>query len=204
MREPSPFAVFDALCIVSKLSRTYQSASLPEVQAVSYLACLLSIYDGCPSSQWGYEFAVTDSMSMFSSTMLEAVDRLSANGLIEGVEGRYSPTPSGATVLGRWMPMHRFRDRVQYLAGATGAADALPLPALSTGLLQEPQVAAATYLGVERPLLGEAGVILLHRYFQTLEESLGSGVDLLVPAVVWLTYLLEQDLESAGSREPGE
>jgi hypothetical protein len=194
MREPSPLAVYDSLAVISALSNSYETASIPEVQAVSYLACLLSIYDGRPGSRWGYEFAVTNSMSMFSASILDSVERLNKTGLIEGSEGRYRPTTIGRVVLDRWSGLHRFRDRQAYLTGATSAADALPLPALSTGLLHEPQVAAATKMQVERPLLGDVGILALHRYFQELEKAIGSGVDLLVPAVVWLTYLLEQDL----------
>jgi hypothetical protein len=89
--------------------------------------------------------------------------------------------------------MHRFEMRLPYIAGAVGATDALPLPALSNGLRSEPQIATSIALKNPRPLLDDYGRMTLYRYFKTLEESLGSGVDLLIPAVVWLTYLLSED-----------
>jgi len=195
MTMPSPFASFDALSIAGALSRSYQSTSLGEIQSVSYLACILSVYDGQPSSEWGYEFAVTETSSPFSVSILNAVDRLEKIGFLQADDGRYSLSPEGDETASSWASMHRFKDRQKYLMGATGAADALPLPALSAGLLEEPQVASAIRLGVDRPLLGDVSLIVLHRYFQSLEESLGAGVDLLIPAVVWLTYLLEQDID---------
>ncbi|GAB3815071.1 hypothetical protein GCM10028799_15840 [Kribbella italica] len=186
-------ASFDALAITAALSERFDSASLAEVQAVAYLACLLSVYDGRPSAEWGYGFATTDTMTPFSPDLLAAMDRLRTSGLVDQDDVRYSLSPVGAEWLRRWAAMRRFESRRRYISGATGATDALPLPALSNGLRREPQIAASIAADSPRALLDDYGRLTLYQYFKTLEESLGPGSDLLIPAVVWLTFLLNED-----------
>lgn len=186
-------ASFDALAITAALSERFDSASLAEVQTVAYLACLLSVYDGRPSAEWGYGFATTDTMTPFSPDLLEAIERLRNSGLVNQDGVRYAPSSLGSGWLQRWASMRRFESRTRYISGATGATDALPLPALSNGLRKEPQIASSIATDSPRALLDDYGRMTLHQYFRTLEESLGPGSDLLIPAVVWLTFLLNED-----------
>lgn len=192
MTTPSPDAAYDALAISSELSIRFGGSSTAELHAVSYLSCLLSVYSGRPGTDWGYDFTATETITPFSTTLLDATERLVSAGLLKYSDGRYSPTSDGLIRLNRWQGMYRFQNRMRFIEGSIGATDALPLPALSNGIQRDPQISGMAFTN-PRPLLDDFGQMALYKYFKTLEEALGVGVDLLIPAVVWLTYLLRSD-----------
>ena len=53
-------AFFDTLVLIDRISQRIGTVVGPEVHLFAYLACLLAVYRGWPSADWGYRFACTD------------------------------------------------------------------------------------------------------------------------------------------------
>lgn len=188
-----PFASFDALYLTGSLGAQGEKATLAEIHVFAYLACLLSVYDGKPSTAWRYDFSATEVTAPFSNDLLGASLALTDAGLLTKSSLVYSITDAGSSELKRWRGLRRFAERISYLEGALGAASTLPVNAVSQGLDHEPQILLANKLRSPRPLLDNAGRTTLHSHFRALRTALGDDIsDLMVPAVIWITFLLEE------------
>lgn len=192
-----PEATADCLHLCARMGPQYGGATQTEMHAMGYLACLLSIYDGMNASSWGYEFVSAGPTSPFSQDIQNASEVLvQAGQLLHGIEDRYVIGPRGRSLLNHLQGSARFAPRMQYLDAAVDAANALPLPAVRNAIASEPNLARNTALSLSGTLLDEVGVSALHGDFSTLEASLGREVDLAMPAILWLSFLLtEPDLE---------
>lgn len=193
MTEISPTATFDLLLSTEHLSTYSGETSLSETQSIVYLACLLSVYRGSPATTWGYDF-ISSSGEPFADALLDAWERLTASGdfVSDSASGRFSVSEQGRVTLGALARLSMFRDRQEYLRGAFSAADALPLPSLRAAVQRDPQLVLSASLALPQRLLDEVGLTSLHEDFSVLERELGQDVDLVVPAVVWLSFLLGQ------------
>ena len=188
-------ASFDSLYVAAELDEAYGGVTRPEVQILAYLSCLLSVYEGNPRTIWGYRFTATGDVVPESETLTSSLMRLQSAGLLSmAASEKYRITSAGKEELEMWKRLRQFKKRIPYLRGATGTAVALPLPAVGDGVSQEPQLANSASLNSPRELLDEVGRSALYRQFRVLREALGDDVlDLMVPGVVWLTYLLEEE-----------
>src|SRR5437016_13209164 len=65
----SPFAYFDTLSLGERTSDLVEGFSRPELHLFSYAACLLSLYEGQPSADWGYEFIATENGLPFAADL---------------------------------------------------------------------------------------------------------------------------------------
>ncbi|MFJ2475503.1 hypothetical protein ACIOWI_21300 [Streptomyces sp. NPDC087659] len=204
MASPCPEASFDVLYVVREMGKQQFAVTSPEVQLFCYLSCLLGLYDGRPVADWGYEFAATPSIAPFSTACGDSLEALEFKRFLHEKDGAYSITASGVTELERWGRLSLFRGRIAYLSGATGAATAIPVAALSNGVALDPQIVRATRLHDSRPLLEEVGLSSVYEQFRALESALGGEVrDFMVPAVVWLSYLLRQEEKNAENPSGG-
>lgn len=189
-------AAFDALAICRDLSRSAGGATASEVQVLAYLACLLSIYDGHDADRWGYSFAATPAGSPYARQLAQATDRIRAVGWLVDRGPVVVVSDTGAVEFDALAAFPSNRPRLRYLDAATAAATLLPLPAVADALAYEPQLRRALeYLGGLDELLDDEGLRLVRPHFAAVAEALeaasaGQG-GLLVPAVVWLSYLAE-------------
>ncbi|MGW5304552.1 hypothetical protein ACWERF_11510 [Streptomyces griseoluteus] len=185
--------------MIEQMNEQGYELTSPETQLFCYLACLLALYGGQPVADWGYDFAATPSIAPFSADCVDAIDLLTLQRFMHEEEGTLRTTQRGKAQLARWSGLSLFKSRIPYLEGATGAATALPVAAVGHGLAQEPQIMRATRLHDSRPLLEEVGLSGVYEQFKALESALGASVpDFMVPAVVWLSYLLKQDSAPGG------
>lgn len=200
MSRMGSYAAFDSLYLVGHLTAGSPKITLPELHVFAYLACLLAVYDGRPVATWGYEFVATENTAPFSKDLLEATESLTSAGLFYGESKLYSLSDDGIQELSNWEKLRRFSDRRRYLRAATDTATALPVNAVAEGISHEPQISLANALNSPRPLLDDAGRTALHSHFEALEKALGRNVsDLIVPAIIWVTFLLDQGAEDASS-----
>ncbi|MPY33146.1 hypothetical protein FNH09_18335 [Streptomyces adustus] len=193
MSQAAPEASFDALFVASELSREGEEVTLSAVQIFIYLACLLGLYDKKPVASWGYKFLSTPASSPWSMELYNAVEWLKSKRLLAADEEKFRLTPTGKKELELWMSLGRFSDRVPYLRGATGASAAMPVSSVEEGVSREPHLARAVELDVPQELLEDANLKQVYDQFSVLKATLGSDIpDYMVPAVVWLSFLLEQ------------
>lgn len=198
----TPTAAFDALAICRQLGRNAGGATAAEVQVLAYLSCLLSVYDGQEATTWGYSFAATPAGSPYAPDLAEATDRIRAAGWLVDRGPVVVVSDAGTSEFEALSTFPSKRPRLRYLEAATAATTLLPLPSVADALAYEPQLRRALdHLGGLDELLDEEGVRLIEPHFTAVAEALAdvsaAGDELLVPAVVWLTYLAE-----VGEEEP--
>ena len=195
---PSPDAYYDGLVVVDALTTTAGGATRTDVALFAYLACLLAAYTGQPPAKWGYAFVSTPSAAPYSPDLDRALHELVGSSLVRDVSGVMVSDVSGRDEIVALTGLSRFVTRRRYLDAACGSTVSLPLPRVTGGVASEPSLRTALALSSTRPLLGEGGSAELLAHFSALHDAVGpSGGDLVVPAVVWLTYLSERlDAES--------
>jgi hypothetical protein len=96
---PNAFASFDALFIARELSLKLGNAAAGEIHLFAYLGCLLSLFEGKPAAEWGYNFAGLESGSPFSPELYEANMELDRVGFLASEGSRVVITDLGSKKL---------------------------------------------------------------------------------------------------------
>jgi hypothetical protein len=187
----NPFACFDCLAIGIRLQRNFDYIGNSEFHLFSYFACLLSLYRGNPVAEWQYSFAGTKQGSPFSEDIDEAIQRLLKVSLLNQHGLRITISDRGIVEYETLLSLRINAERDVYIEGACTSALALPMGAVRHAVYQEPQLKASLVLNDSRRLLEGPGVATLHDHFSALSQAIGIDAgDLIVPATVWLSYLL--------------
>jgi hypothetical protein len=173
-------------------------AARGEIHLFSYLACLLSLYEGKPAAEWGYSFAVTDSGYPFSGDIQDCLQFMTTSGLLhprDEYAGEYfNVSTSGKQEQNNLSQLSEFAEREPFLAGACSSLLALPIGSIRIALKNDLGIKGALALKQARLLLTETTLDLLYEQLGALSNSIGVNTkDLMVPAVVWLTYLSDDD-----------
>ena len=186
-------ASFDVLAMAGSVAATADGLTQGELHTLDYLGCLMSIYDGHPASWWGFGFSVTDSGAPFARELSGALGALTGARWLTSDGRVYRLTPLGRDELAFERELAPNRRRGRYLDAASSAALAMPLPTISDALAHEPGLRRALAYMRRKQLLDETSLSLVDEQFDALTEGLGRAPaereDLMVPAVVWLTFL---------------
>ena len=200
--ELCPEAVFDVLATISHLEPRMGRVFLSEIHLFTYLACLLYLYSGRPVADWNYSFAGTPLAAPFSADVERAIENLYRIGYIETDSAQqYGITEAGQqeyTLLAQLS----IGERVPYIAGACDSVLSLPIGVVHSALNYEPALRRATASKATRRLLERVDLDSLYQQFAALAEALdGVNDELMVPAVVWLTYLTRHGNGPVGQLE---
>jgi hypothetical protein len=150
------------------------------------------MYEGQPASDWGYGFAATTYASPYSEEIARSLDDLKVEGSLSVSSSGLAVSELGTQNLQQWRNLSRFSDRSRYLRVACSSGVAIPLPVISASIGSEPQLKRAAELKSTRTLLTEPSVESLYAQFGALSSAIPQDSStLLVPAVVWLSYLAE-------------
>jgi hypothetical protein len=188
----NPFAFYDILALSNKLQVNLGSCVRSEIHLFSYLSCLLSLYKKCPSADWGYSFAGTEYSSPFCKDIEDAITMAINYGLLIEADQYIQISKRG---IQEYQNLFRLRQNIQretFLDGACSSVLAIPVNILRSSLLSEPGLKTSTQLVSPRLLLDESNpsLVLLYDQFQVLSKTIGVELEnLMVPAVLWLTYL---------------
>ena len=160
----------------------------------AYLASLLAAYRGQIPREWGYIFAVTPDGYPFSRDLDSSLDLLVRTGrLLTDEDGYLSISVRGLTdleILGTLATVRRNR---LFVEGACGAALVMPVGVIRDALGQEWDLQRVPSVSRAELLPTEIGSELRREHFSALRAALPSDPgDLMIPAVVWLSYLSEQ------------
>lgn len=191
METINPFATYDTLFIGNKLQRYIGDFNSSEVQLFCYFSCLLSLYEGNPTSFWGYKFIKNDLGVPLSTDVYDALDCLQRNNEIQIADNYYQITNEGRIKCELLSQLGRFQGRKKYLEAACESLLALPIGYIRNSINSEPVVRAANNSAVRTLVDEENGAVaLLYEQFELLKEAINSqDSDLFVPAVTWLKYL---------------
>lgn len=188
--QASPEPIFDCLFILRQLEPIAVGATLGEVQAFAYLACLLSVFEGSPPDSWCYSFVALPPTLPYAVELTDAATALESAGLTRSEKNVMLTTERGAAECLLWAGLSQLSWRKRYLEGATGASLIGGVPAFGNDLSNEPQLQRATVLGQNRELLQQGTMTRLFEQFTALREAIGSDFqDLMTPAAVYLSFL---------------
>jgi hypothetical protein len=186
-------AAYDSLVIVDRLTPIAGGATLGEIHAFAYLACLLSLFERKPAADWGYEFTALPPTLPYAPSVTDAIKILEMASFLRRSDGIYSLTKAGSQDCMVWSGLGQLSWRKRYLEGATGASLVTGVPAVANDLSNEPQLQRAAEMGGPRELLEEATLIPLFEQFTALRQAAGGDVeDMLTPAAVYLAFLSSQ------------
>jgi hypothetical protein len=191
-------ASFDALFIAKSLRATAEGLTQDEIFVFAYLGCLIAFYDNRQPSWWEYSFTATEAGYPASEALREACSFLVAGGSFAKRAESLELTNVGERDIESLELFGSYKTRIRYLTAACGTALTLPLPSVSESLSADPQLRSALLSNQVRPLLDRTGMALLRPYVDGLQEALELAdvgrqrEDLLVPAVVWLSYLAHE------------
>lgn len=198
-------ATFDVGFVCAQLERNLGGLRPAEIHSVTYLSCLLSIYDGCAPGAWEYLYTSTKAGTPFSPDIDQAIDRMLAGALLAEDGQLLVLSEKGRGLLQGLRALPSLSGRERFLEPACSVTLTMPLPAVTEALLHEPQLEAAVSLGQLRPLLDETGLAVVRPHLVGLRAAMsehGPLRDLIVPAIVWMSYL-SRSLEQTGPSRAG-
>jgi hypothetical protein len=196
-------ASFDVLALSGAVGDSTNGLTEGEIHALAYLACLMGIYDGNSPNWWSYTFSVTETGAPFAREVSSSIGALIGAGWLVQDARVHRLSLAGKEELEFEITLAPNRRRRRYLRAAASAALSIPLPSISDALTHEPGLRRALAYMRRKQLLDETSLSLVADQFDALTEALGQlpqdRADLMVPAVVWLTYLsrLEHPAERA-------
>lgn len=186
-------AGFDVLAITDRLTRTEMGAAPAELHVLSYLACIISLYDGKDPEHWSYGFTATPSGAPYAVMLDYECSRLRAAGFMVDRQEVVVLSDRGFREVRELRSFRSLSARERYLEVACAAATLLPLPSVADALSFEPQLQRALKAPSARELFKPVGCLLLREHFRALSEAIRNrspnSSDLLVPTTVWLRYL---------------
>lgn len=187
---PNPDAIFDSLYIVSQVSAQYDGISLSELNFLSYLSCLLSLYKGNAVSDWGYSFLKSDQGVPVSAALVESCCTLIETSEFSYSDVCYSITEGGKARLNFLQTMESLRPRVEFLQAA---CDCLLVDSIVEiiSLVSRDSVIRESHFHPLKRLNSEdnSSLQMLYKQFGIVKEAIGLRRNLFVPATSWLFYL---------------
>lgn len=188
----NPTAYFDTLYLAEILTDLVQGFSKSEIHLLCYAGCLLWLYDGQPYSDWDYEFISSRSGLPYAKDTDEALDNAESLGFIEAGEDLFALTESGRAELHLQQAFESNQIRQHYLGGAADSLLVLTPGNIREALEYDPNLAYLKNRQQSEWLLRELDRDRLYSHFTELRRLLTSeSVDLAVPLITWLKYLLQ-------------
>ncbi|GAX88425.1 hypothetical protein [Effusibacillus lacus] len=198
----NPYAFFDCLSIGKRLDKLLGNLSVAEVQLFSYLSCLLSLYKNHPVSEWGYQFAGTKDGSPFSREIEDSFWYLLKMGCLIQKGDYYQLTEKGEQQFILLNRIETNNKRVMYHEAACSSLLSLPVGLIREALFNEPELSRVMKLSSTRHLLDGPGLEVIYEHFAALSSAIGVDIqDLLVPSVLWLTFLAQMSQEKQEGQE---
>jgi hypothetical protein len=196
----NPLATFDCLYLGSRLQRQIGGFSAGELHLFSYLACLLSLYNGQPQANWGYAYVGTELGAPFSVDIHNVIKSLLQWGYFIQAEDRMEMSEISRQQLAELSTQQLYENRLPSLKAAGASTLAFSIGTVREAMGQEPQLHRAKAVPLSRNLLEDTGLDELYSQFAILREALGAEpTDLRSSAVTWLTALFTTSQENAVS-----
>ena len=186
--KPEPYS--DAVHIMGELRKSLQPISTIEMHLFAYLACVLNLWRGSPLSDWGYAFAVTSEGFPYSAEFELARAQLPIRGLaLIDDNGRLTPElESIESEIDGFFTAERWVLRRELIHTAISCALAFPSGSIRYAIGQSPGLKIATTLNQKSNLFTESDIEQIYDEYGVVKEAIDDeDVDLLAPAIVWLS-----------------
>lgn len=199
----SPEAYFDGLALLYRMPRSSSPAAEIDLHLLAFLGCIVGLFRGTPTADWGYRFALTDSGFPFSAEFQSALRHLERTGLADQVNGDYTPA-SGERVAAEFeacRSLTSLGSRVPLIEIAADCTLVVPAGAIRYAVTSIPTLKTSSILGQSRPLLETGDSEILEREYDLIRRALkNEATDDLSPVVLWLTArVLREGGEASGN-----
>lgn len=182
-------AFFDVIAISTKLNTFIGGCSSPEIHLFAYLACLLTLFDREPISNWGYGFIVTENGNPFGLEIEKGVNLNVSRGNLEEVDGLYTLTKRGKGEYSLLSSLGNFVRREKYLEGSCSSLAPLPLGYVRQGIKSDEAIRSAIKLEQTNLLFTEASLSIMYTEFAEILDVIGSKTsNLIIPSSIWLSH----------------
>ncbi len=183
-------ATFDILYIASSTKRSYPDLGFYELNFLSYFACLMSLYDGNPTAEWGYSFYKNKDGAPVSSAIAEAVTALSESGEMKEYERYFGIMPNGECSLEVYKGFSLLNKRMRYLDAACDCLLTDSIVSLASTLSLDPIIKESTVHSLKMLNSDDNDSLAsLHSQFDIIRKIVGLQRELFVPAHIWIQYL---------------
>ncbi|MBV9657238.1 MAG: hypothetical protein JO295_03915 [Verrucomicrobia bacterium] len=184
-------AYFDMLSLGLRLSDLVEGFSRAEMHLFAYAGCLLSLYEGQPTADWGYEFVSTDNGLPFARELNECIESGVTLGHLHQHQSLIVVTADGRAELDGLRQLTELRARERYLEGATDSLLVLNPGNVREALTYDPAISFLKNNNRTDWVLTPPVVERFYENFRELRAALAYDTrDLSVPLVGWLKYLL--------------
>lgn len=198
----SPEAIFDTLFIGQRLQRKIEDFSQYEIQFFAYFSCLLSLYEGNTVEDWKYSFVKTELGSPYSIDIEMSIQTLLASDKLSQIEKSqdyFVVNEAGKEFFNFQNEVSSsLTDRKKYLTTACNTISLIPFGAIKEAVSKEPVLYSAGNSTSKKNLLENSNPATkaLYSQFKDLKLALQDKYeDLIVPAVVWLESLNDENKE---------
>jgi hypothetical protein len=188
-------AFYDSLYIILRMQEVFGNVFRGELHLLAYLSCLMSLYRGQPVSCWDYFFMKTPNGAPYSPEIDAAIEDLLLNGWIATSGQHLCANERSVDFFHNISELGQNSIRNEFLDAACSSVSGLPIGMIKTAMSLEPELFSAIGATQGRILLDGPGVEILYEQFEALNHILGAGAELMVPAIVWLTYLSQKASE---------
>lgn len=186
----NPVSFFDCISVSLKLCKLIGNATISEINMFSYLACLLSLYEGKPVSDWGYSFAATSQGVPYSVDIQESIDIATSNAILVQENDLFTIGPVIDSNFRHLLKINSNKAREKYLNGSCSSLLIIPLNFIRYSILLEPEINIARTLGQGKHLLSKVDLRIIYDQFEAIKHLMNSeDIDLIAPAVTWINYL---------------
>ncbi len=187
------YAIFDYLSISGKLQDGLKNFSEYEVQLFSYLSCLLSLFKKKNVSEWEYSFVATEYGAPYSVEINHANSYFIENAYVSLRDDGYMELSKDAFLkYENLKQLYMYRERELFIDGACSSLLALPIGQINAAIRGSEEIKSSIQLSQNEPLFTEHGIRSIHDQFVFLSKEVGLEItDLMIPAVVWVSYLYE-------------
>ena len=138
----NPAAFNDAVVLAHRIGQRIGTVVGPELHLFSYLACVLAVYRGWPSADWGYRFACTENGAPYSHDVQDAIEELLALVHLSRTGDAMILTPEGQDVERFLSSLETQRRRLPYLEGACSSLLAMSVGIVRRAVSAEPTIRA--------------------------------------------------------------
>lgn len=183
-------ATFDVLFIANSTKHSYPDLSFYELNFLSYFACLMSLYDGNPTTEWEYSFYKNEDGVPVSSAIADSVKVLSDSGEMSDKSKFYGILPRGELSLEYYRGFSLFEKRIKYLEAACDCLLTDSIVSLSLVLSLDPVITESAVHSLKCLNSDQnSTLVALHEQFATIQKVVGLQHELFVPAHLWIQYL---------------
>lgn len=186
------FTTYDALSLTLKLQEKLDDVSVDEIQMFSYLACLLSIYDGKGANDWGYLFIKNELGAPYNNDIVETIKVLADTRMVKMKDREYFlATRLAHDRYALLSKMKMYEDREKYLSASAKCIKFVPYADVRSALYEEPTLLYSKRIDERQILLdgNSATIHLLYRQFDNLRTALRDRYkNLVIPALVWMSH----------------